>query len=32
MKRDHISVYDVMNADCVVVTKEALKKIEEALS
>lgn len=29
---DHISVYDVMNANMIIVTENAVKKIEEALS
>ncbi len=29
---NHISVYDIMNADKIVVTKDALEKIEEVLS
>ena len=29
---NHISVYDILNVDKIVVTKDALKKIEEALS
>jgi large subunit ribosomal protein L4 len=29
---NHISVYDILNVDKIVVTKDALEKIEEALS
>jgi len=32
VRRNHLSVYDIMNADCIVATKEALTNIEEALS
>ena len=29
---DHTSVYDILNANYIVATEEALKKIEEALN